>query len=69
MNNEVAKTLAKVAMSIKSNVVNVCIETTNGHIYKNIVVDDFDEKGVYFNDTNYVCYDKISKFYFNAVCD
>ena len=62
MNNYLAMKLCEAIMPIKDNSVNVTIITSNGNVYNNIEVDDFNTKGVYFSNdryTSYVAYNKI----------
>lgn len=62
MNNYLAMNICKAIMPIKDNSVNVTITTSNGDVYNNVEVDDFNAKGVYFSNdryTSYVAYNKI----------
>lgn len=62
MNNQVAIKICEAIIPIKDGSVNVTIVTSNGDVYDNIEVDDFNTKGVYFSNyryTSYVAYNKI----------
>ena len=62
MNNQVAIKICEAIMPIKDGSVNVTIVTSNGDVYNNVEVDDFNTKGVYFSNdryTSYVAYNKI----------
>ena len=62
MNNYLAMNICEAIMPIKDGSVNVTIVTSNGNVYNNVEVDDFDTKGVYFTNNKYVlyvAYDKI----------
>ena len=62
MNNYLAMNICEAIIPIKDDSVNVTIVTSNGNVYNNIEVDDFNTKGVYFSNdryTSYVAYNKI----------
>ena len=62
MNNHLAMNICEAIMPVKDGSINVTIVTASGKVYNNVVLDDFDTKGVYFSNDKYapyVAYDKI----------
>ena len=56
MNNYLAMNVCEAIMPVKDGSVNVTIVTNTGDVYTNVEVNDFDTKGVCFNNDEYALY-------------